>query len=102
MVSVHWLLLIFIDYYITGGVDYESGPYTASIPAGDTSGSFDVRIIDNNIFEEDETFTLTIRESSLPSLIMPMLMCRLEVTIVDDDCEFTILHTVKSYGSDTR
>ena len=70
-----------------GGVDYNSGPYTATFSAGETSASFNVPINDDNIYEGNETFSLTIDPTSLPSLVMLLPMCRLDVTIVDDDCK---------------
>ena len=75
--------------YFTGGVDYVSGPYSVTIPAGETSASFDLSIInDNNIFEGNESFTLTIRTSSLPDRVMTEPFCDRTVTIVDDDCKY--------------
>ena len=53
---------------IIGGVDYGSGPYTVTFPAGVTSVSFDVPITDDNILEDDETFDLIISSTSLSSI----------------------------------
>ncbi|XP_065905004.1 uncharacterized protein [Dysidea avara] len=47
-----------------GGVDYSSGPYYVTIPAGQISVPFDVPINDDNVFEENEEFLLTIDQSS--------------------------------------
>ena len=47
-----------------GGVDYNSGPYNVTIPAGQISVPFDVLINDDNVFEENEEFLLTIDQSS--------------------------------------
>ena len=70
-----------------GGVDYDSGPYTVTFTAGQTSASFDVPINDDNIYERNETFSLAIDQSTLPNMVMLLPMCRLDVTIVDDDCK---------------
>ena len=51
-----------------GGVDYDSGPYTVTFPAGVTSVPFDVPISDDNILEDDEVFTLIIN-NSLPNRV---------------------------------
>ena len=51
--------------YVTGGVDYESRPYTITFPAGVTKIPFKVPITDDNIFEGNEYFILTIDSSSL-------------------------------------
>ena len=73
---------------ITGGGDYESGPFSIRIPAGEISVGFNISIIDsNNIFEMNETFSLTIDPSSLPNRVYQQLNCMLTVTIVDDDGE---------------
>jgi len=52
-----------------------------------TRASFSVPINDDNIFDAGETFSLTVDSSSLPSRVMLVTMCRLEVTIADNDCE---------------
>ena len=53
-----------IPFYTGGGVDYSSGPYYVTIPAGQISVPFDVPINDDNVFEENEEFLLTIDQSS--------------------------------------
>ena len=73
--------------HVTGGnVDYGSGPYTVTIPAGNiTSVSFEVKINDDNILEDNETFGLAINSSALPQCISLTGPYRTTVTIVDDD-----------------
>ena len=40
-------------------MDYTSGPYTVMFPAGQTTATFDVRIIDDDdVLEVDENFIL--------------------------------------------
>ena len=68
-----------------GGVDYDSGPYTVTIPAGQTRASFNISINDDDIFEMNENFVLTINESSIPSGIAVNTPNETIVTIVDDD-----------------
>ena len=70
---------------ITGGDDYEPGPFSVTIPAGEISVPFNISIIDDNIFEGNESFTLTIDSSSLPSRFLLQPDCLLTVTITDDD-----------------
>ena len=70
-----------------GGVDYDSGPYTVTFTAGQTSVPFDVAIIDNNILEANEDFTLTIIQSSLPDGVTRGNPFRATVTILDNDRE---------------
>ena len=68
-----------------GGVDYESGPYTVIIPAGQISASFDVPIIDDDVLEGNVNFNLTISTSSLPNRVTVTNPYQAAVTIVDND-----------------
>ena len=72
---------------IGGGVDYDSGPYSVTFTAGQTSVSFDVPINNDNILENEEDFTLTIIASSLPSVVTRGDPFRATITIVDNDRE---------------
>ena len=65
-------------------MDYTSGPYTVTIPAGSTTATFDVPITDDMILEELENFMLTIN-SSLPDGVTRGTPSEATVTIVDDD-----------------
>ena len=54
-------------YNITGGgVDYNSGPYNVTFPAGVSRASFNITIINDDVLEDHETFNLIIIEDSLP------------------------------------
>ena len=55
------------------------------IPAGQTNVTFDVTIMNDNIVENNETFTLIIRPNSLPDRISTGSIQRTTVTIVDND-----------------
>ena len=66
-------------------MDYGSGPYTVTFPAGVTSVRFDVPINDDDIFEANEDFTLTIDPCSLPTGDAVGNPGQATVTIVDDD-----------------
>ena len=68
-----------------GGVDYDSGPYTITFPAGVTSVSFGVLINDDNLLEDDEEFTLTINPSDDHCLVGDP--GNATVAILDDDCK---------------
>ena len=79
-------LLIHNDYYaITGGEDYRPGPFPVFIDAGEINISFIISIIDDNVFERNESFILTINSSSLPSRVLVQPDSKAIVTIVDDD-----------------
>jgi len=66
-------------------VDYNSGPYPVTFPAGLTSVTFDVPITDDNILEGSENFMLTIDQSSLPTNVNRGDPDEATVTIVDND-----------------
>ena len=68
-------------------MDYTSGPYTVTFPAGQTTATFDVPINDDNILEGNENFILTIDGTSLPTGITRGSPGEATVTIVDDDCK---------------
>ena len=69
--------------------DYDPGPYTVTIPAGENNVTFSVSITDDNILEQSETFNLIIDRSSLPSGVTSSDPNRVTVTIMDDDCKCT-------------
>ena len=58
-----------------------------TVDANKTSFSFDVSLIDDDIFEGNENFILSIR-TSLP--IMAVEPIQTTVTIVDDDRKFSV------------
>ena len=69
-----------------GGIDYDSGSYTVTFSAGQTSMSFDVPINDDNILEDDEGFILTISLDTLPDGVTSDGEGQTIATIKDDDC----------------
>ena len=71
--------------YTGHDVDYGSGPYTVTFPAGETSIQFDIMINDDNIVEGSETFNLVIQRNSLPSRVTRNNPGQATVTILDDD-----------------
>ena len=68
-----------------GGVDYDSGIYTVTIPAGQISVPFDVPINDDDIIEGNEDFDLTIIRTSLPDGVTRGDPASATVTIVDNE-----------------
>ena len=70
-----------------GGVDYDSGPYTVTFTAGDTSASVSVPINDDDILEDDEDFTLTIMSGTLPDGVTRDGAGQTIITLVDDEGE---------------
>ena len=83
-----------IACYPIGGVDYGSGPYTVTFPAGVTRVPFEVSLIDDTIYEGNENFTLTINPSSLPTGVTVGSRDQATVTIVDNnDSKYNIVIT---------
>ena len=70
------------------GVDYDSGPFAVTFPAGNTNVSFDVNVSTDHLVEDDENFFLTIDLSSLPTGVIISSPHQTNVTIVDDDGKF--------------
>ena len=71
-------------------MDYTSGPYTVTFLPGQTTATFDVPIIDDNILEGNENFILTIDSSSLPSDVTVGSPGQATVNIVDDDRKLSL------------
>lgn len=77
----------FIVLSYIGGEDYDSGPFSITIPARENTVSYNITIINDNVFEASESFNLTISTFSLPNRVLVQSICMLMVTIVDDDGE---------------
>ena len=69
-------------------MDYDSGPYTVTIPAGQTTATFDVPITDDMILEGNENFMLTINGTSLPNSVTLGIPDEATVAIVDNDRKY--------------
>ena len=79
-------------YVTEADIDYGAGPYNITFLAGRTKVVFNVTIVDDNVVETDENFTLTIDPSSLPSKILVGSPSQTRVTILDDDSKFYAVH----------
>jgi len=55
------------------------------IPKGNTSVTFNIIVINDDMFEGDETFNLDINCSSLPTDVVCNEFYRATVTIIDDE-----------------
>ena len=80
---------------IGGGIDYNSGPYTVTFAAGETSVVFDIAITDDSIFEDNENFIFIINSSSLPSDVNVGNPGQATVTIVDNERKLHIILIIK-------
>ena len=70
----------------TAGEDFTAGQATVTVPAGQTSVSFDVAILQDNVFEDSETFRLTLVPS--PDYLIGTgrnSATSAQVTILDDE-----------------
>ena len=67
--------------------DYVSGPYPVIFLAGMIHAAFSIQINDDNMFETNENFTLTIDPSLSPSYLSIGDPDEVIVTILDDDCK---------------
>ena len=67
-----------------GGVDYDSGPYTVTFPAGEESVSLRISINHDNIFNLNMTRTLYSLSMHLHYLLVSILKILMK-PYVDDD-----------------
>ena len=70
----------------TAGEDFTAGQATVTVPAGQTSVSFDVAILQDNVFEDSETFRITLVPS--PDYLIGTgrnSATSTQVTILDDE-----------------
>ena len=75
-------------------MDYGPGPYEVTFTAGTTEASLNVSLTDDNIFERNEKFMLTIDSSSLPNNVTIGDPDEATVTIVDNDGKNCIVYLV--------
>lgn len=69
----------------TEKLDFDSGPYNVLFPAGETTVRFIVTIIEDNILEHNESFSLSIDPLTLPSRVTVGSTNHTTVAIIDDD-----------------
>lgn len=81
---------IYINNLAAKDGDFDSGPYDVTFMAQDTRVSFTVPISNDDMFEGNEDFTLTIDPSSLTSHVTTSDPDQATVTIIDDDCKYFI------------
>ena len=70
---------------LKGNKDYAHGPYTAVLSAGMKHTKISIPINDDNIFEGNENFTVSINSSSLTSNKIVGDIIQATVTILDND-----------------
>ena len=70
---------------VTGNMDYQLRPFSLTFTASVNAIPVTVVLIDDNIFEGNETFTLTIDPSSLPNNVMVTQPSEVVVVILDNN-----------------
>ena len=65
-------------------MDYDSGPYNITIPAGETFGTFNIAINDDDLSEGNETFMITITSSADVTCVDH---CQATLTILDNEID---------------
>ena len=81
------------------GQDYTVGDYSVIFPAGSTKANFIFPITDDDIFETDETFflTLVIPQPAQDIGVMRDDPFMANVTIIDDDGECSVISFSHTY-----
>lgn len=70
---------------VTGNTDYRRRPFFLTFSASVNSIPVVVGLIDDNIFEGNENFTLTIDSSKLPDSVTVVQPSEVVVVITDDN-----------------
>ena len=83
----------------TDGEDYTGGAYSVIFPAGSTKESFSISITDDDIFETDETFflTLVIPQPAQDIGVMRGDPFMATVTIINDERECSVATFPRTY-----
>ena len=76
--------------HFVGNIDYYPGPYSVTIPAGETRASFDILIAGDTALEKNEVFTLSVNTDTLPTGGVRIYPYSVSVTIQNDDCKLYI------------
>ena len=71
------------------------GPFTVTIPAAEMGrASLSIEIFSDDVLEDDESFSLTISSSSLPSNIAAGELDQVVITIEDDSGKIMFIISV--------
>ena len=68
--------------------DYHYGPFSVTIPAGETKASFYVTIYDDNTIERNESFYLYIQSYTSSEHIIIGSINDATISIIDNDCKY--------------
>lgn len=92
------ILSLLVCYYLAfpGGEDYViQANFTLEFDDCSTNASFQIELIDDSVVESSETFTGRISVSQSDVLLLGTEM-EFNVTILDDDCEISVVQFVAS------
>lgn len=78
-------ILLWLHYLLESDDYVFEEPYSIEISVGQTNISFNIPIIDDNIFEENENFDIIIIPESLPNGFTRHNPGETRITIVDND-----------------
>ena len=82
-----------MEVWFLGGSDFIYGPNKVTIPAGQTSMSFNISIVDDTMQEGNESFDLFIVPRSLPNRVTQGNPSSITINILDDDGKSLIKFT---------
>ena len=88
--KIKYLLDVNLLKFVAEDVDYDFGLYNITFLAGETRATFNVTVIDDNIFEDNEKFILNIKP--LSNIVTVGEPSRATVTIVDNDGKYFCLN----------
>ena len=77
---------------ICKGDDISSGPFNVTFFAGDTHAVFNVTIIDDNVVEGVENFSLSIDPTSLPRNVSVGNPSQITLLIFDNDSKYKLIY----------
>ena len=97
--SITCVCLSHSNYVTSNGEDYTGGNYSVIFPAGSTKENFSIPIRDDDIYENDETFflTLVIPQPAEDIGVMRGDPFMAIVTIIDDDGECSVISFPLTY-----
>lgn len=88
-------------YYFNNQNDYSDGPYSVTIPAGETTMPFNIEIFDDTRMEDDETFQIYVNDTfSLPPYVLIGSVDNVTVIIVDNESKlrmYLYYETIHTY-----
>ena len=89
-----------IQFVTSDGEDYTGGDYPVIFPAGSTKENFSIPITDDDIYENDETFflTLVIPQPAQDIGVMRGDPFMATVTIINDECECSVATFPHTYA----